>query len=265
MFNVSVCSIMVKTYKVKVDKGSHIQEYDDDEYEKLICELSVSAKKGRNAKGRSAFMCIYCAKIFALTELLNYHHLEGCDRALDINGKPFQFKLKPYVTSGGAVEVRDILENNNLHVRNTFKCIHCNECLFKQWLNYHCHIGCPGVLDINGQPSQLKLLPSVPSGGAAEFRNISEKHNFHRVCEPEETDLLASFGEDVLHGNPNEMMGCRMCIMVDTTKGAKYQGEKVQMLTDLLRVANSLSETLNNPHLFGPDIAALQEQLGGKA
>jgi hypothetical protein len=58
-------------------------------------------------------------------------------------------------------------------------------------------MGCPGVLDINGQPLQLKLLPSVPSGGAAEFRNISEKHNFHGVCEPEESDLLASFGEDV--------------------------------------------------------------------
>ncbi len=42
----------------------------------------------------------------------------------------------------------------------------------------------------------------MPSGGAAEFRNISEKHNFHRVCEPEETDLLASFGEDVLNGSP---------------------------------------------------------------
>jgi hypothetical protein len=40
-------------------------------------------------------------------------------------------------------------------------------------------MGCPGVLDINGQPLQLKLLPSVLSGGAAEFRNISEKHNFH--------------------------------------------------------------------------------------
>ncbi len=84
-------------------------------------------------------------------------------------------------------------------------------------------------------------------------------HNFHGVCEPEESDLLASFGEDVLHGNPNEMMG--MCIMADTTKGAKYQGEKVQMLTDLSRVANSLSETLNNPHLFGPDIAALQRTM----
>jgi len=159
---------------VKVDKGTHIQEYDDDEYEKLICELSVSAKKGRNAKGRSAFMCIYCAKMFASKEWLNYHRLKGCDRALDINGKPFQLKLYPSVTSGGAVEVRDILEKN-LHVRNTCKCLHCNkECLSKQQLNYHCHMGCPGVLDINGQPLQLKLLPSVPSGGAAEFRNISE-------------------------------------------------------------------------------------------
>jgi hypothetical protein len=63
MFNVSMCSIMVKTCKVKVDKG-HIQVYDDDEYEKLICERSVSAKKGRNAKGRSAFTCIYCTKTF---------------------------------------------------------------------------------------------------------------------------------------------------------------------------------------------------------
>ncbi len=221
----------------------------------------MSAKKGRNGKGRSAFMCIYCVKMFASKERLNYHRLKGCDRALDINGKPFQLKLYPSVTSGGAVEVRDILEKNNLLARNTFKCIHCNECLLKQRLNYHRRMGCPGVLDINGQPLQLKLLPSVPSGGAAEFRNISEKHNFHGVCEPEESDLLASFGEDVLHGNPDEMMGCTMCMMADTTEGAKYQGEKVEMLTDLLKVANSLSETLNNPHLFAPDFAALQRTM----
>ncbi len=243
MFNVSMCSIMVKTCKVNVDKG-HIQVYDNDEYEKLICGLSVSAKKGRNVKGRSAFKCIYCTKTITSKEWLNYHRLKGCDRALDINGKPFQLKLYPSVTSGGAVEVRDILEKNNLHVKNTFKCIHCNkECLSKQQLNYHCHMGCNGVLDINDQPLQLKLLPSMPSGGAAEFRNISEKHNFHGVCEPEESDLLASFGEDVLHGSPNEMMGCRMSTMADTTKGAKYQEEEVQMLPDRLRIANSLSKT----------------------
>jgi hypothetical protein len=57
------------------------------------------------------------------------------------------------------------------------------------------------------------------------------------------------------------MMGFRMGIMADTTKGAKYQGEKVQMLTDLLRIANSLSERLNNPHLFGSDRAALQRTM----
>ncbi|CAM6053646.1 unnamed protein product [Sphagnum tenellum] len=115
---------MVKTCKVKVDKGTQIQEYDDDEYKKLICELSVSAKR------------------------------EGM-------------------------------------------------------LREGVHSGCPGVHDISGQPSQLKLLPSAPSGGAAEFRNISERHNFQGVCEPEESDLLASFGEDILHGNRNEMMGYR--------------------------------------------------------
>ncbi len=192
---------MVKTCKVKVDEKTYTVDYDTDEYEKLIYEVSVSAKEGRNA-----FKCIHCKAKFTSKQRLNYHRLKGCDRALDINGKPLELRLYPSVISGGAVEVRDILEKNNLHVRNTFKCIHCNkECLSKQRLNYHCRMCCPGVLDINSQPLQLKLLPSVPSGGAAEFRNISEKHNFHRVCEPEESDLLASFGEDVLHGSPLQL------------------------------------------------------------
>ncbi|CAM6044038.1 unnamed protein product, partial [Sphagnum compactum] len=64
---------------------------------------------------------------------------------------------------------------------------------------------CPGVLDINGQLLQLKLLPSVPSGGAAEVRVILEKQNLHRACELEESDQLASSGEDVLHGSPLQL------------------------------------------------------------
>ncbi|CAK9219170.1 unnamed protein product [Sphagnum troendelagicum] len=66
-------------------------------------------------------------------------------------------------------------------------------------------MGCPGVLDINGQPLQLKLYPSVPSGGWKEVRDILEKHNLHRVCELEESNQLASFGEDVLHGSPLQL------------------------------------------------------------
>jgi hypothetical protein len=260
-----MCSIMVKTCEVKVDKKTYTVNYDTDEYEKLICEVSVSAKEGRNA-----FKCIHCKAKFTSKQRLNYHRLKGCYRAFDSDGKPLKLLLYPSVTSGGAVEVRDILEKNNLHVRNTFKCIHCNqECvskqqldyhcrrrcpgvdingqllqlkllpslpsggavevrdilekndlhvrntfkcihcneeyLLKRQLNYHCRKLCPGVLDINGQALQLKLLPSLPSGGAAEFRNISEKHNFHGVCEPEGSDLLASFGEDVLHGSPSQL------------------------------------------------------------
>jgi hypothetical protein len=191
---------MVKTCKVKVAKETYTVDYDTDEYEKLIYEVSVSAKEGRNA-----FKCIHCKAKFTSKQRLNYHRLKGCYRAFDSDGKPLKLLLYPSVTSGGAVEVRDILEKNNLHVRNTFKCIHCNqECVSKQQLDYHCRRRCPGV-DINGQLLQLKLLPSLPSGGAAEFRNISEKHNFHGVCEPEGSDLLASFGEDVLHGSPSQL------------------------------------------------------------
>jgi hypothetical protein len=62
--------------------------------------------------------------MFASKERLNYHHLKGCDRALDINGKPFQLKLYPSVTSGGAVEVRDILEKNNLHACTEYIQVH---------------------------------------------------------------------------------------------------------------------------------------------
>jgi uncharacterized protein YpmB len=50
-----MCSIMVKTCKVKVAKETYTVDYDTDEYEKLIYEVSVSAKEGRNA-----FKCIHC-------------------------------------------------------------------------------------------------------------------------------------------------------------------------------------------------------------
>jgi hypothetical protein len=110
------------------------------------------------------------------------------------------------VPSGGAAEVRDISEKHDLQVKNAFNCIHCNkECALKQQLNYHCSMGCPGVLDINGQPLQLKLYPSVPSGGWNKVRDILEKYNLHSVCELEESDQLASFGEDVLHGSPLQL------------------------------------------------------------
>jgi hypothetical protein len=108
--------------------------------------------------------------------------------------------------SGGAAEVRDILDKHNLPISNAFNCIHCNkECAFKYQLNYHCSMGCPAVLGINGQPLQLKLFPPVPSGGAAEVRGILEKKNLQRACELEESDQLASFGEDVLHGSPLQL------------------------------------------------------------
>ncbi len=133
-----------------------------------------------NLHVRNTFKCIHCNKECLSKQRLNYHCCMGCPGVLDINGQPLQLKLFPSVPSGGAVEVRDILEKNNLHVRNTFKCIHCNkDCLSKQRLNYHCCMGCPGVLDINGQALQLKLFPSVPSGGAVEVRDILEKNNFH--------------------------------------------------------------------------------------
>ncbi len=54
---------------------------------------------------------------FTSKQRLNYHRLKGCDRAFDTNGKPLDLRLYPSVISGGAVEVRDILEKNNLHVR----------------------------------------------------------------------------------------------------------------------------------------------------
>ncbi len=59
MFYVYMCSIMVKTCKVKVDKETHTVDYDTDEYEKLIYEVSVSAKETRNA-----FKCIHCKAKF---------------------------------------------------------------------------------------------------------------------------------------------------------------------------------------------------------
>jgi hypothetical protein len=196
-----MCSIMVKTCKVKVDNDTHTVEYDDEEYEKLICEVT-SAKEGRNA-----FKCIHCKAKFSAKQRLNRHRLKGCDGALDINGKPLRLKPYPSMPSGGAAKVRDIVDKHNLPVRNAFNCIHCNkECESEQQLDYHHSICCPGVPDINGQPLQQKLLPSVPSVGAAEVRDISENHNLDRVCELEKSNQLASFGEDVLLGSPLQLL-----------------------------------------------------------
>jgi hypothetical protein len=197
-----MCSIMVKTCEVKVDKDTHTVEYDDEEYVKLIYEVTRFAKEGRNA-----FKCIYCMAKFTSKQRLNYHRLKGCDSALDIKGKPLKLKLYPNMPSGGAAEVKDILETCNLPVRNAFNCIHCSkECASEQQLDYHHSMCSPGVPDINGQPSQQKLFPSVPSVGAAEVRDILEKHNLHRVCQLEESDQLASFGEDVLCGCPLQLL-----------------------------------------------------------
>ncbi len=196
-----MCSIMEKTCKVKVDKDTHIVEYDVEEYEKLICEV-ISAKEGRNV-----FKCIHCKAKFTSKQRLNYHCLKGCDGALDINGKPLELKLYPSMPSGGAAEVKDIMHKHNLPVRNAFNCIHCNkECAVEEQLDYHRSMCCPGVPDINGQPLQQKLVPSVSSVGAAEVRDISEKHNFHRVCELETSDQLASFGEDIRCGSPLQLL-----------------------------------------------------------
>jgi hypothetical protein len=197
-----MCSIMVKTCEVKVDKDTHIVEYDDEEYEKLIYEVTRFAKEGRNA-----FKCIHCMAKFTSKQRLNYHRLKGCGLALDINGKPLELKLYPSMPSGGAAEVKDILEKCDSLVRNAFNCIHCNkECATEQQLDYHRSMCSPGVSDINGQPLQQKLFPSAPSLGAAEVRDILEKHNLHRVCDLEESDQLASFGEDVLHGSPLQLL-----------------------------------------------------------
>jgi len=197
-----MCSIMVKTCEVKVDKDTYIVEYDDEEYEKLIYEVTRFAKEGRNA-----FKCIHCMGKFTSKQRLNYHRLKGCHSALDINGKPLELKLYPSMPSGGAAKVKDMLEKHDLLVRNAFNCIHCSkECESEQQLDYHHSICFPGVPDINGQPSQQKLFPSVPSVGAAEVRDILEKHNLHRVCELEESNQLAGFGEDVFHGSPLQLL-----------------------------------------------------------
>jgi hypothetical protein len=197
-----MCSIMVKICEVKVDKDTHTVEYDDEEYEKLIYEVTRFAKEGRNA-----FKCIHCMAKFTSKQRLNYHRLKGCYLALDIDGKPLELKLYPSMPSGGAAEVKDILEKCDLLVRNAFNCIHCNkECASEQQLDYHRSVCSPGVPDINGQPSQQNLFPSVPSVGAAEVRDILEKRNLQRVCELEENDQMASFGEDVLHGSPLQLL-----------------------------------------------------------
>jgi len=193
---------MVKTCEVKVDKETHTVEYDDEEYEKLIYEVTRFAKEGRNA-----FKCIHCMAKFTSKQRLNYHRLKGCDLALDSNGKPLKLPLYPSMPSGGAAEVKDILEKCDLLVRNAFNCIHCNkECASEQQLDYHRSMCSPGVPDINGQPLQQKLFPSVPSVGAAEVGDILEKHNLHRFCELEESNQLASFGEDGLHGSPLQLL-----------------------------------------------------------
>ncbi len=135
-----------------------------------------------------------------------------------INGQPLQLKLFPPVPSGGAAEIRDILENHNLHSTNELEesdqlASFGEDILHGSSLQLLCKDGselpdaaCVTPMVYKKHPEShevsFKLFPSVPSGGAAEFRDILEKPNFHRVCEPEETNLLSSFGEDVLlHGS----------------------------------------------------------------
>jgi hypothetical protein len=193
--------IMVKTCKVKVGKYTYDEVYEDADHESLICELSLHAKKGRTAKGRSKFMCIYCTKMFASKGWLNDHRLKGCVRAVHIDGSPLKLQPYPSMTSGGAVEVRDILEKHDRQERNAWKCIHCKT----KFASKHHHKVCDRALDINGKPLKLKLYPSVPSGGAAEVRDILEKDNLHRACEVQESNQPASFGEDFLHGSPSQL------------------------------------------------------------
>jgi hypothetical protein len=47
---------------------SHSRIFNDDKYEKLIYEVSVSAKEGRNA-----FKCIHCKAKLTSKQWLNYH------------------------------------------------------------------------------------------------------------------------------------------------------------------------------------------------
>jgi len=54
MFYVYMCSIMVKTCKVKVDKETHTVVYDTDEYEKLIYEVSMSVLVNQGAKSKDS-------------------------------------------------------------------------------------------------------------------------------------------------------------------------------------------------------------------
>ncbi|CAK9872319.1 unnamed protein product [Sphagnum jensenii] len=101
-------------------------------------------------------------------------------------------------------EINLLMIQEKLKAQTALKCIHCNKkCTSKQQLNYHHNKACPGVLDINGKPSQLKLYPSMASGGDAAVRESLGKHGLWVVCEPQESDQPASFGEEVfLHDSP---------------------------------------------------------------
>ncbi|CAM6003224.1 unnamed protein product [Sphagnum balticum] len=177
---------MVKTCIVKVDKKTHMVDYDTDEYEKLINEVCVFAKEGRNA-----FKCIHCKAKFTSKQRLNYHRHKGCDRALDINGKPLKLKLYPSMPSGGAAEVRDIFEKHNLHRVHELEESNQLPSFGEDVLH-----GSPLQLpckDGSELPDAACVTPIVykehPESHevSAEFRDISEKHNFHGVCEPEES------------------------------------------------------------------------------
>jgi hypothetical protein len=159
-----------------------------------------------------------CIKVPAKLSLLY-----GCPGVLGINGQPLQLKLFPPVPSGGAAEVRDILEKHNLHSTSELEesnnwLVLGEDVLHGSPWQLLCKGGgelpdadCVTPIMYKKHPEShevsFKLFPSVPYGGAAEFRDILEKPNFHGVCEPEETTLLSSFGEDVLlHGSPFQVL-----------------------------------------------------------
>jgi hypothetical protein len=148
--------------------------------------------------------------------------LYGCPGVLGINGQPLQLKLFPPVPPGGAAKVRDILEKHNLHITSGLEesdqlasfgedILHgsCLQLLSKDGSELP-DAACVTRIVYKKHPEShevsFKLFPSVPSGGTAEFRDILEKPKFHGVCEPEETNLLSSFGEDVLHRNPLQFL-----------------------------------------------------------
>ncbi len=97
-------------------------------------------------------------------------------------------------------EINLLMIQEKMKAQTALECIHCNTL---QQLNYHHNKACPGVLDINGKPSQLKLYPSMASAGDAAVRESLGKHSLWVVCEPQESDQPASFGEEVfLHDSP---------------------------------------------------------------